>query len=135
MLAIGIILTSLPGFPIEPNLLGVYSKIRRLLIHSLQLFYQVKVIVYIAVATKVRTLGSKGVWGLCPQPGVPPLHPVLTNPSMAIHRQQRDWQRESPNSVSGSSGIIDLLGNNNKKSLKCLHRINFKDFELVTQQR
>ncbi|GEM_PF-6341313 len=39
-----------------------------------------------AVATKVRTLGSKGVWGLCPQPGVPPLHPVLTNPSMAIKR-------------------------------------------------
>jgi len=38
----------------------------------------------IAVATKVRTLGSKGVWGLRPQPGVPPLHPVLTNPSMAI---------------------------------------------------
>jgi hypothetical protein len=34
-------------------------------------------IVLIAIATLVRTLKTKGVWGLRPQPGVPPLHPVL----------------------------------------------------------
>gem|GEM_PF-4358357 len=53
---------------------------------------------YIAVATKVRTLGSKGVWGLCPQLGVPPLHPVLTNPSMAINEM-----------VGISAGSLDYL--------------------------
>ena len=37
-----------------------------------------------AVATELRTLGLKGVWGRCPQPGVPPLHPVLTSLAMAI---------------------------------------------------
>jgi hypothetical protein len=43
-----------------------------------------KKLVVTAVATKVRTLESKGAWGLCLQPGVPPLHPVPTNLFMAI---------------------------------------------------
>ena len=38
----------------------------------------------IAIATELRTLGLKGVWGLRPQPGVLPLHPVLTSMAMAI---------------------------------------------------
>ncbi len=37
-----------------------------------------------AAATELRTLGLKGVWGQCPQPRVPPLHPVLTRMAMAI---------------------------------------------------
>ena len=32
-------------------------------------------------------MGSKGVWGRCPQPGVPPLHPVLTNMAVVILQQ------------------------------------------------
>ena len=38
----------------------------------------------IAIATELRTFGLKGVWGLRPQPGVLPLHPVLTSMAMAI---------------------------------------------------
>jgi hypothetical protein len=36
---------------------------------------------YIAVKERVRTTG---VWGRCPYAGVPPLHPVLSNPLVAI---------------------------------------------------
>jgi hypothetical protein len=36
---------------------------------------------FIAVAVALR---AKGVWGLRPQPGVEPLHPVLTLLAMAI---------------------------------------------------
>ncbi len=38
----------------------------------------------IAIATELRTLGAKGVWGLRPQPRVLPLHPVLTSMATAI---------------------------------------------------
>jgi hypothetical protein len=40
----------------------------------------------IALRIHVRT---KGVWGLRPQPGVEPLHPVLTFISTAIAKQAR----------------------------------------------
>ena len=37
-----------------------------------------------AVASLLRTLVLKEVWGRSPQPGVPPLHPVLNQLTMAI---------------------------------------------------
>ena len=37
-----------------------------------------------AIAIQVRTLEFKGVCLLCPQPGVLPLHPVLTSRATAI---------------------------------------------------
>jgi len=40
--------------------------------------------VVIAIVTTFRTWGSKGVWGRCPQPRVPPLHPVLTHLPIAM---------------------------------------------------
>jgi hypothetical protein len=45
---------------------------------------------FIAVARLLRTLGLRGVWGLRPQPGVAPLHPVLSLVAIAI--KQNPWK-------------------------------------------
>ncbi len=49
----------------------------------------------IAIATELRTLGSKGVWELRPQPGVLPLHPVLTSVTTAISTVVSEHSRRS----------------------------------------
>ncbi len=41
---------------------------------------------WLAFARLLRVLDLRGVWGLRPQLGVPPLHPVLSLVTMAILR-------------------------------------------------
>ncbi|WP_421659247.1 hypothetical protein [Leptothermofonsia sp. ETS-13] len=47
---------------------------------------------FIALRGCVRTLELEREWGLCPQPGVPPLHPVLTIMTTAILPEKKQFK-------------------------------------------